>query len=259
MPIVDVDGCGIHCRFDGPAAASVLVLSHSIGTSLSMWDPQIEALAREFRVLRYDSRGHGRSAVTPGPYTIDRLAQDVVGLLDRLRIARAHFCGLSMGGMVGQWLGVHAPERLHKLALCNTAARIGTPEMWNARIEAVRKGGMASISAAVLERWFTPAFIASEPETVAATREVLEATSPDGYVACCAAIRDMDQREAISALRVPTLVIAGAYDGATPPADGRLLAERIRSARYVELEASHLSNIEAAPRFTAALLEFLAD
>ena len=258
MPFADVAGARLHYRFDGAADAPVVMLSNSLGTDLSMWDPQMSALNARYRVLRYDTRGHGQSAVTQGPYTIESLAEDVLGLLDALAIGRVHFCGLSMGGMVGQWLGAHAPQRVDKLILCNTAARIGPPDVWNTRIDNVQKGGMAAIVDAVLARWYTPDFAATDPGAIERTRQMLLRAPPAGYVACCAAIRDMDQRESVSRITVPTLVIAGAHDVATPPADGRFLAERIQGARYVELPAAHLSNIEAAPAFTAALTEFLA-
>jgi 3-oxoadipate enol-lactonase len=253
----DIDGARFRYRFDGPPAAHVLVLSNSLGTDLSMWEPQLPALARRFRVLRYDSRGHGGSAVTPGPYAIERLGRDVVGLLDAFAIDRAHFCGLSLGGMTGMWLGIHAPERLSRLVLANTAAQIAPPDPWNARIEKVRAEGMAAISQAVLARWFTPAFHAQRPADAVAMKEMLERSPAGGYVACCAAVRDMDQRDAVAGIRAPTLVIAGTHDAATPPADGRFLAEHIAAAGYVELDAAHLSNIEAGPRFTDALLSFL--
>jgi len=255
--LIDVDGAGIHCQFDGAADAPVLVLSNSLGTDLTMWDAQVNALALRFRVLRYDTRGHGASAATPGPYSVERLGRDVIGLLDSLGIDRAHFCGLSLGGITGMWLGIHAPDRLRRLVLANTAARIGPPSNWDARIEKVRGGGMGAISQAVVERWFTPVFIARNPDCIAAMRQMMERTPADGYVACCAAIRDMDQREEVAAIDVPTLVITGTQDIATPAADGRFLAERIKDAAYVELDAAHLSNIEAAPAFTAALLAFL--
>jgi 3-oxoadipate enol-lactonase len=182
----------------------------------------------------------------------------VLHILDRLNLDRVHFCGLSLGGMTGMWLGMHAPERLLKLVLSNTAARIGTADVWNARIDAVRKGGMKSIAPAVIERWFTPTFRAAAPEVVAKTQRMIEATPPEGYAACCAAIRDMDQRETISFITAPTLVICGAHDPATPPADGQFLAARIRGARCVELSAAHLSNIEAAAQFSLEVTRFLA-
>jgi len=257
VPTLDIEGDTFNCRVDGPPAAPVLVLSNSLGTSLSMWDAQMPALTARFRVLRYDTRGHGASTVTPGPYTIGELGRDVLMLLDALKIRRAHFCGLSMGGMIGMWLGVHAPDRIGRIVLANTAPKIGTPEIWKQRIDNVRKGGMEVIVDTLLDRWFTAGFQARAPEPVARLRAMLTATPADGYVACCAAVRDMDQRDAIAEVRHPTLVIAGMHDAVTPPAEGRATAERIRGARYVELDAAHLSNVEAADRFTAEVVGFL--
>ena len=198
MPFAESNGARLNYRFDGPADAPVLVLSNSLGTNLSMWDPQIPALAEHFRVLRYDTRGHGQSSVTAGPYSITQLGRDVVGLLDAVGIERAHFCGLSMGGVTGMWLGVYAPERINRLVLCNTAAKIGAADMWNARIETVRTNGLSAVAETQAQRWFTPAFIAKAPDVIAATRQMIASTSPDGYAANCGAIRDMDQRETIS-------------------------------------------------------------
>jgi 3-oxoadipate enol-lactonase len=258
MPYANVNHARLHYRFDGPESAPVLVLSNSLGTDLGMWEPQAPAFAERFRVLRYDSRGHGASQVTPGPYTVEQLAGDVIGLLDSLGIRRAHFCGLSLGGMVGQWLGVHGAQRINRLVLCNTAAYLGPAELWNTRIEAVRQGGMAAITDGVLDRWFTALFLEQRPAAVDQARATLLATPAEGYAACCAAVRDMDQQQAVSAIRRPTLVITGAEDQATPPEDGRFLAERINGAGYVELAAAHLSNIEDAERFTDAVLSFLS-
>jgi 3-oxoadipate enol-lactonase len=259
MPFVDVAGDRFHYRFDGREDAPVVLLSNSLGTSLAMWDAQIPALVEHYRVLRYDSRGHGETAVTAGPYSIEQLARDGVGLLDALGLERVRFCGLSMGGMVGQWLGANAAGRLSRLVLCNTSARIGAPDVWNARIAAVNRGGMTAIVDDVLCRWFTPAFMAAAPEAVEATRAMLRNTPAAGYVASCAAVRDMDQRDSAARIAVRTLVIAGSHDAATPPAHGRFLAESISNARYIELTASHLSNVEASQAFTCALTEFLMD
>lgn len=252
-----IDGARIRYRLEGPAGAPFLVLSNSLGTNLDMWEPQLAALTQRFRVLRYDSRGHGLSAVTPGPYSIDRLARDVVALFDQLKIDRAHFCGLSMGGMVGMWIAINAPQRVDRLVLANTAAKIGTAEMWNARIDAVRKGGTASIAPAVLARWFTPALLDTPTPMIAQVRATFERMSADGYAACCAAVRDTDQRHTLGRIHAPTLVIAGSDDLSTPADDGRYTAEHVPSARYVELPATHLSNIQAAPAFTQALMQFL--
>ena len=257
MPFANAGGVRLHYQIDGDAGAPPLVLSNSLGASLAMWEPQMASLAAHFRVVRYDTRGHGESEVTPGPYTIAMLGSDVVALLDALGISRAHFCGLSMGGMTGMWLGVNAPQRIDRLVLANTAAKIGTAELWNARIDAIRKGGMAAVAPAVLARWFTAAVLEQPTPLVARLRAGFERASAEGYVACCAAVRDMDQRDALSRIHAPTLVIAGSLDLSTPPDDGRYTADRIPGARYVELPAPHLSNVEAGPAFTQALLQFL--
>jgi len=258
MPFVDLSAGRVHYRLDGSAGAPVIVLSNSLGATLSMWDPQGVALSRRFRVLRYDTRGHGLSAAPAGPYTLDALGRDVIELLDALQIDRAHFCGLSMGGLIGLWLGIHAAGRLGRLVVCNTAARVGTADAWNSRMAAVRSSGMKAVVPALLERWFTAAFRASAPAVIESTRKMLLQAPVEGYLACCEAIRDADLREQVAEVKARTLVISGASDPVAPPADGRFLAEKIPEARYVELEAAHLSNIEAAAQFTDALLQFLS-
>ncbi len=258
MPFIEGGGRKIHYAFSGMAGAPVVAFSNSLGTNFSMWGPQMPAAEKIFQVLRYDTRGHGESSVTPGPYSIEQLGRDVLTLLDALGIERVYFCGLSMGGMIGMWLGLNAPTRLAKLVLCNTAAKIGTPETWNARIESVRKSGMKAVAASVVERWLTPEFRARSPQAAETALRMLEAAAPEGYAACCAAVRDFDARGQISAIRVPTLVITGSKDPATPPADGRFLADQISGARYVELDSSHLSNVEASEPFTAELVRFLS-
>jgi 3-oxoadipate enol-lactonase len=257
MPILTVGEARIHYALEGQSGRPVLAFSNSLGANYSMWDPQARELLKKFRVLRYDTRGHGQSSSTPGPYSIEQLAKDVVALLDALDLDRVHFCGLSMGGMIGMWLGVNAPERLNSLVLCNTGAKIGTPEGWNSRIEAVRKNGMKSIASAVVERWFTTAFRQKSPAIISNILKMIEETNADGYSACCAAVRDFDCREQLSSVRTPTLVISGAHDPATPPADGRFLAQHIPGALYAELNAAHLSNIEDQDRFNAELAAFL--
>lgn len=257
MPFAEVAELKTHYAL-AAGEAPVLMLSNSLGTDFSMWDPQIEELQRRFRILRYDTRGHGKSSVTSGDYTIDQLGRDVLGLLDSLRLNRVHFCGLSMGGAIGIWLAIHAPNRLHRLVISNTAARIGTPEGWNARIATVRKDGMKPVAAAVVERWFTPEFRASSGEQVARMQNMLENSPPQGYASCCAAIRDMDQREEIARIKIPTLVIYGGRDPVIPVPDAEFLAERITGAEKLNLPAAHLSNIEQAGAFTEAVGNFLA-
>jgi 3-oxoadipate enol-lactonase len=257
MPFAQLEDVRIHYDLAGPSSAPALVFSNSLGATLSMWGPQMPVFEKQFRVLRSDTRGHGQSSVTPGPYTIDQLGRDVISLLDELQLDRVYFCGLSMGGQTGMWLALNAADRFHKLVLCNTAAKIGTPEVWNTRIEGVRKGGMKSISSAVMERWFSADYRTKSPDVIASTKLMLEGANPDGYVANCAAIRDFDARESIAAIHVPTLVIAGTHDAATTPADGRYLAGHIAGARYVELNTAHLSNIENRDRFNTELSAFL--
>ena len=252
------DGTRIAYRFDGPPDKPVLVLSNSLGTDHAMWDQQVAGLASHLRVLRYDQRGHGASDTPPGAYSMDRLARDVVELLDALGLDRVHFCGLSLGGMVGQWLAVHAPERIERLVLANTSAFMGPPSGWQARIENVLSNGMAPVAQASIERWFTPGFIAAEPQQIDRIRTMLLANNPAGYAGCCAAIRDMDQRATAGLNRLPTLVIAGADDLATPVASAAFLAAQACTARLLVLDpAAHLSNVEQSEAFTDALLDFL--
>lgn len=244
-------------RVDGPVEAPVVVLSNSLGTSHGMWDAQLPSLARHFRVLRYDTRGHGASHVPPGPYDMAALGRDVVGLLDTAGIQRASFCGLSLGGMTGMWLAAHAPQRVDRLVLCNTSSCMGAPEAWNTRIEAVLRGGMAAVTEGVIERWFTPEFRAAEPAAVEHIRQMLLTTSPEGYVACAAAVRDMDLRDDLASISAPTLVVSGTRDPATPPEHLRFIADRVRGARLVQLPTAHLSNIGAQLAFTRTLTDFL--
>jgi 3-oxoadipate enol-lactonase len=258
VPFAAAAGVRIRYELAGPERAPVVVLSHSLGADLAMWDPQARALAERFRVLRYDSRGHGESAVPPAPWSLEAVARDVLALLDALGLERVHFCGLSMGGLVGMWLGANAAERVERLVLCSTAAKIGSDESWSARIQSVDEGGMAAVSQAIVERWFTPAFRDKAPEVVARTKAQLERTPASGYTRTCAAIRDADCRPGLSAISAPTLVVSGRADPATPPAEGQAIARAVRGARYVELEASHLANLEAEAAFTAALSGFLA-
>ena len=257
MPFIKSSDAQIHYALEGQPAKPALILSNSLGADLYMWDLQMWEFLQSFSVLRSDTRGHGKSSVTPSPYTIEQLAKDVLALADSQQLERFHFCGLSMGGQIGMWLAVNAPERLKRVVLCSTAAKIGAPEMWNARIAAVLKEGMKNVAAGSIERWFTPAFRAKNPSAIAHIQRILETTSPEGYSACSAAVRDFDFREKLSDIRTPTLVVSGTHDAATTPADGQYLANHISGARYVELNGAHLSNIEDADRFTREVCTFL--
>ncbi len=245
---------GLHATVDGPPDAPVLVLGSSLGTTGAMWQPQVAALATRFRLIRYDHLGHGGSAVPTGPYTIDLLGRKVLHLLDELGVERAHYAGLSLGGMVGMWLAAHAPERVDRLALLCTSAALGPAEGWRSRAAAVRAGRLDTIADTVVERWFTPAFAAAHPFTVATYRDMLTHTPPTGYAACCEAIAGMDLRADLAAVRAPTLVIGAADDQATPPQHLEGIARRIPSARLVMLaHAAHLASVEQ-PEAVAGLL-----
>ena len=260
MAFVQLAEGELHYQLDGPQGAPVLVLSNSLGTDLHMWDAQVPAFAEHFRVLRLDTRGHGRSLVTPGPYSIAQLGGDVLALLDALEIRQAHFCGLSMGGLIGQWLGINAGERLGKLVVCNTAAKIGEPSVWNPRIETVLRDGAAAMVAlrdASIARWFTADFAQAHPEQAGKITDTLAATSPQGYAANCAAVRDADLREQLGAIKVPTLVISGSEDAVTPPSGGHFIQARVAGAEYAEFYAAHLSNVQAGAAFSERVLQFL--
>ena len=260
MPVVHLADGDLNYQLDGPAGAPVLVLSNSLGTDLQMWDTQMPAFTEHFRVLRYDNRGHGQSLISDGFYSIEQLGHDVLALLDHLDIAKAHFCGLSMGGLIGQWLGINAGERLDKLVLCNTAAKIANDEVWNSRIDMVLQGGqqaMSDLRDASIARWFTPEFAAAEPAQANRITAMLAATSAQGYAGNCAAVRDADFREQLGAIKAPTLIVCGTADAVTTPEHGRFMQQHIAGAQLLELHAAHLSNVEAGAAFTQALLDFL--
>lgn len=249
---------GLSLRYEDTGGSKpALLLSNSLGTRLEMWQPQLATFAEAFRVVRYDKRGHGESELRVGPTSFDRLTRDAVELLDHLGIARANWCGLSMGGMSGMWAGTHFAPRFSRLVLCNTAAGMPTADMWNQRIATVKRDGLTPLIPTIVDRWFTKRFQAADPKAVARIVAMLETTPPEGYASCSAAIRDMDQRESIRAIRLPTLVISGSHDGSTPPGKGREIADAIPGARYVELDAAHLSNIEQAGAFTDTVMGFL--
>ncbi len=228
-----------------------------MGTNLHLWDPQIPALAEHFRILRYDSRGHVASVANQGLYSVEDLGRDAVAIMDALGIERANWLGLSMGSIVGLWLLVHARGRVGRAVLASPAAHIPGPDLWNNRIQSARATGMNGVAVAAAERWFTKTFRDAKPEKLETVMEMVRATPLHGYLAACAAIRDMDMREAIRSIRNKVLVIAGRHDLSTPPGLGALVASSIEGANFVTLEASHLSNIEDEPNFTKAAVDFL--
>jgi 3-oxoadipate enol-lactonase len=244
-------------RINGPFDAPVVVLSNSLGASLEMWAPQLPSLAASYRVLRYDQRGHGESPVPTEPFDIPDLGRDVLDLLDQNGIERAHFCGLSLGGMTGMWLGVNAPERIDRLILLCTSAMLARDVDWPARAALVREQGTGTIAAATVERWFTEDFIAAHPDVAARWRATIADTPSEGYAGCAEAIGSMDLEEDIRAIRAPTLVIAGRQDPATPPPHAELIASRIPGARLELVEGAHLSNYERSDEVTELMLSHL--
>jgi 3-oxoadipate enol-lactonase len=256
MPLAQLADAQIYYEWAGPEGAPVLLFSNGLGTTIKMWEPQVDAFAREFRILRYDSRGHGQSSIPAGPYTIAQMGGDAIQLLDTFKVERAYFCGLSMGGMVGMHLGTREAARFYKIVLCDTAAQIGTMESWDARIQMVQKEGMKAVARIVIERWFTEKYRASHPNEVATAQRMLEESDPAGYASGCAAVRDADFREELRSFSGATLVLTGSFDGVSTPADGKYLARNIPGARFVEIPGAHLSNIEARDDFSREVLEF---
>lgn len=252
------DGTRIAYRLDGPADSPVLLLSNSIGTTLNMWDGQISELTNHFRVLRYDTRGHGASDAPIGAYSIDRMGRDVIELLDALNIERVHFCGISFGGLVGQWLGIHAPERINRLVLSNTSAHLGPAEQWDGLISSVLQADdMSDIANAFLTNWFPQHMLAEQSEVTASFRTVLLGMQPQGFAGCFAAIRDADMRRTDALIPRPTLVISGEHDTVCLPSHGELIAATIPGAQSVVLPVVHLSNVERPVEFLRTVLEFL--
>ena len=258
MPFANVNGTRLFYRLEGRIGRPLLILSHSIGTDNGMWAPQAADLLPHFQILRYDTRGHGASDAPAGEYSIEMLGRDVLGLADALGIKQFAFCGLSLGGAIGQWLGIHGAERLTHLILANTSPQFGPSSNWESRIKMVREGGMRAIVDMAMNRFFSPDTLARDDVFASAVRDVLLATDATGYVGCCAALRDVDNRESLRQIRVPTLVIAGDRDVSTPwEGHGEILAHEISGARVVRLPAAHLSNLERSRSFTASLLDFL--
>jgi len=256
LPFAHCNNTRLFYRIEGTPGKPVLVLSHSIGTDHAMWAPQVPDLLPHFQVLRYDTRGHGASEVAKGEFTIELLGKDVLGLADSLGVSKFAFCGLSMGGAIGQWLGLNATDRLTSLVLANTAPKFGERSNWETRIKMVSERGMAAIVDLAMQRFFSSQMVTTAHAS--AIKSVLLGTDPMGYIGCCAALRDFDMRDKVRNILVPTLVISGDRDVSTPWAgNGELLAQEIPNARAVHLAAAHLSNLEKPRSFLIALLEFL--
>ena len=257
MPMIDVGDCRLNVSVEGNADGPTLMLSNSLGTAMAMWEPQMAAFGERFRVIRYDCRGHGQSEIGDTPYSVERLGRDVVAILDALDVEKTHWCGLSIGGMIGQWLGANASHRFDRLVLSNTSSYYPDPTNWDNRIRALSDGGYAAIADGVLNAWLTPGFREREPGIVADMKAMLVATPPAGYIETCKALRTLDQRALLPGIPNPTLVIAGREDPATPPAAGEFIASEIPGARLVMLDAAHISNVEQPGAFIQAVLDFL--
>ncbi len=232
--VVDVDGCPLYVRVDGPSSAPALMLSNSLGTDLHLWDAQAPEWARSFHLVRYDRRGHGRSGLGHAPHTMETFGRDALAIMDALGLDKVHWCGLSMGGMVGQWLAANAPDRIDKLILSNTSAYFADKQRWNDRIKAIREKGLASVADCVMNLWFTAGFRERAPETIARMKEMFSATPVEGYIAACEAIRDMDHRELLPKITAPTLIIAGQHDQSTP-------------LEMAEFMRAHIAGVDRSP------------
>ncbi len=244
-------------RIDGTPNSLVLVFSNSLGTDMRMWDAVVPLLLPYFRIVRYDTRGLGKSEVTPSPYTVAQLGRDVIDLLDQLDLDKVYFCGLSMGGQIGQWLGIHHPQRLHKLVLCNTAAKIGTPKVWNDRIELIQREGLTAIWEGTQKVWFRETYIQDHPAQLSDLQKMFITNSVLGYSHCCAAVRDADFREKLREIIIPTLVVTGEEDPATTVADAKYMVGEIPDAALQVLPARHIPSIEQPQAFAQTLVDFL--
>ncbi|AVH14076.1 3-oxoadipate enol-lactonase [Acinetobacter indicus] len=257
MPTFTSQDAEINYQTFGDAVKPALVFSNSLGTNFKMWQPQIDHFQQNFFVICYDTRGHGASSAPQGPYTLDQLGQDVVNLLDHLNIEKATFCGISMGGLTGQWLAINKPERFSHVVVCNTAAKIGQEQAWNERAALVREQGLAPIASTAAGRWFTEPFIQSNAATVATLSNDLGAGSPGGYASCCEALAKADVREQLKDIQVPVFIVAGQQDPVTTVADGEFMQQRIANAELFEINASHISNIEQPEAFNQAVQAFI--
>ena len=257
MPTFTSNDAQINYQTFGDAANPALIFSNSLGTNFKMWQPQIDFFQQDFFVICYDTRGHGASSAPQGPYSIDQLGQDVVNLLDHLNVEKAAFCGISMGGLTGQWLAIHRPERFNQVVVCNTAAKIGQEQAWNDRAALVREQGLQPIASTAASRWFTEPFIQSNATVVNNLQNDLAAGSAEGYASCCEALAKADVREQLKDITVPVLVVAGQQDPVTTVVDGQFMVERIANSQLFEINASHISNVELPNEFNQAVKQFI--
>lgn len=257
MPTFTSNDAQINYQTFGDAAKPALIFSNSLGTNFKMWQAQIDFFQQDFFVICYDTRGHGASSAPQGPYSIDQLGQDVVNLLDHLNIEKAAFCGISMGGLTGQWLAIHRPERFNQVVVCNTAAKIGQEKAWNDRAALVREQGLQPIASTAASRWLTEPFIQSNATVVNNLQNDLAAGSAEGYASCCEALAKADVREQLKDITVPVLVVAGQQDPVTTVVDGQFMVERIANSQLFEINASHISNVELPNEFNQAVKQFI--
>lgn len=258
MPVITSNGCPIDVEVSGPENAPVLMLSSSLGTTRHMWDPQMPAFTKQYRVVRYDRRGHGKSGVVKGPFSMELLGRDVLAIMDALKLDKVNWLGLSMGGMEGMWLGANAGNRFNKLILSNTSSHYADKSMWHTRMDAVGKAGsVAAIADMVINAWLTKDFQTAHPDVTARMKEMMIATPVEGYLGCCAAVRDMDHREIIKAIKNPTLIIAGAKDPATNVAAAEFIRDRIPGSKLAIVDAAHIANVEVPDAYAKEVLAFL--
>lgn len=258
MPTFTSNDAQINYQTFGDASKPALIFSNSLGTNYGMWQKQFNHFKQDYFVICYDTRGHGASSAPQGPYSLDQLGQDVINLLDHLKIEKAAFCGISMGGLTGQWLAINKPERFSHVIVCNTAAKIGQEQAWNERATLVRQQGLQPIASTAASRWFTEPFIQSNPTVVENLQNDLEAGSSEGYASCCEALAKADLREQIKTISVPVLIIAGQQDPVTTVADGQSMQDSIAHSQLFEINASHISNVEQPEAFNQAVQKFMA-
>jgi 3-oxoadipate enol-lactonase len=257
MPSIDSGGCPINVVVEGREDAPVLMLSNSLGTTHRMWDEQVKPFTQHFRLVRYDRRGHGKSGLTKGPYTMELLARDALAVMDGLGLKKINWCGLSMGGMEGMWLGANAPQRIDRLILSNTTSYFADKTVWNDRLKFVREKGLAALVGPNMERWFTKDFRERSPKAMEWMREMFLTTPQDGYIANGEAVRDMDHRELLPKIAVPTLIIAGRHDPATTLEAAEYIRSRVPGSKLAVLEAAHISNVEQPQAYAETVLGFL--
>ena len=257
MPTVQSNGCPIHYEVEGPENKPVLMLCNSLGTTLHMWDPQVSALRQHFRLVRYDRRGHGKSGVPAGPYNMEMLGRDALAVLDAAKVENTSWCGLSMGGMVGMWLGANAPQRVSRLILSNTSAYFPDKEIWNGRIKTLKEKGLQAIVGGTMERWFTKDFRDRDPKTMQWMIDMFLATKAEGYIACGEAVRDMDHREIIKSIKAPTMIIAGRHDAGTTVEMAEFVRSRIPHASLTLMDTAHIANVEQPHEYADKMIGFL--